>query len=425
MFFDRAKIYVKAGKGGNGAVSFRREKYVPAGGPDGGDGGKGGDVVFMVDSSLRTLSAFRYKKKFIAESGSDGSGARKTGKDGENLIVKVPPGTIVRNVETNKIIADLTEEGETVIVAAGGKGGKGNVHFATPSRQAPNFAQSGLDGEEKWLLLELKLIADVGLVGFPNVGKSTILSMVSEARPKIANYHFTTLEPNLGVVRLDAENSFVLADIPGLIEGAHKGIGLGHEFLRHIERTRLLIHVVDVASVEGRDPIDDFEKINRELREYSPALAEKKQIVAANKMDVTGAGENYEIFREEMESRGYEVFPISAATGHGIWELMRRAANLLKEIPAPKFIDEAEEEVEYTVEPDEKPFTVTKENGVFYVTGNMVKKLVGSVNFDDFESLRYFQRALRIRGIIDALEEMGIEEGETVNLEGFEFEYIR
>ncbi|HQD42196.1 MAG TPA: GTPase ObgE, partial [Bacillota bacterium] len=329
MFVDMVKIHTAAGNGGHGAVSFRREKYIPAGGPDGGDGGRGGDIVFEADPGMKTLMDFRYKKRYRAENGQNGAGFNKTGKNGEDLVLKVPVGTVIKDFDTGIVIADLTTAGQRVVAARGGKGGKGNARFASAVRQAPTFAESGYDGEERWLVLELKLIADVGLIGFPNVGKSTILSVVTGAKPKIANYPFTTLTPNLGVVALDGDRTFVLADIPGLIEGAHRGVGLGHDFLRHIERTRLLIHVLDVSGSEGRDPLEDFRQVNRELERYSSKLAERPQIVAANKMDLPGAAENLARVREELEKEGYEVFEVSAATNRGLDGLMNRAADLI------------------------------------------------------------------------------------------------
>jgi len=426
MFIDTARIFVKAGNGGNGAVSFRREKYIAAGGPDGGDGGKGGDVVFIADESIRTLVDFRYKRHYRAEPGRSGGSSNCTGRNGEDLVIKVPPGTVIKDEETGRILADITKPGQSAIIAKGGKGGKGNQHFATPTRQAPNFAKSGEPGEERWILLELKLLADVGLIGYPNAGKSTLLSVVSAATPKIADYPFTTLEPNLGVVAVDDNESFVLADIPGLIEGAHKGAGLGHEFLKHAERTRILIHVVDISGVEGRDPAKDFDIVNGELVQYSPVLANKPQVVAANKMDLPGAEENLAGFRAAVEPRGYEVFPISAAAGRGTKELMRHVARMLKDMPetAPAVIAGETAGKIYTVK-EEAPFTIRKEENVFVVEGNWVRRLVGSVNFNDYESLQYFQRAIKRKGIPDALEKMGINEGDTVRMYGFEFEYIR
>lgn len=424
MFIDSAKIYIKAGDGGNGAVSFHREKYIAKGGPDGGDGGKGGDVIFIADESLRTLQDFRYKRKYVANPGQNGGSGNCSGRSAEDLIIKVPVGTIIKEEETGRIIADLVTPGKKVVVAKGGKGGAGNQHFATPTRQVPNFAKSGDPGEEINAMLELKLLADVGLIGFPNVGKSTILSMVSAAEPKIANYHFTTLEPNLGVVRIDEGKSFVLADIPGLIEGAHEGTGLGHKFLKHVERTRMLIHVVDVSGSEDRDPLNDFEIINNELKQYNPKLYEKQQVIAANKMDVTGAEENLRVFTEEMESRGYKVFPISAATSVGLKELLYYVSQKLDEIPDTILSDDTEDEVVYTVD-EEEPFQVRKENDIFVVEGNWIRKLVNSTNFNNYESLQYFQRSIKRKGVVDSLENMGINEGDTVKMYDLEFEYYR
>ncbi|MCX7885591.1 MAG: GTPase ObgE [Caloramator sp.] len=420
MFVDVAKIFVKSGDGGNGAISFRREKYVPFGGPDGGDGGKGGDVVIKVDSNMRTLLDFKYKKKYEAERGENGGKSNMFGKDGKDLVIKVPAGTVIRDANTNKIIADLVENEQSVVVAKGGRGGRGNAKFATPTRQAPDFAEPGMPGEEKWINLELKLIADVGLIGFPNVGKSTILSMTTGAKPKIANYHFTTLTPNLGVVDLPGINSFVMADIPGLIEGAHEGTGLGIDFLRHIERTRLLIHVIDVSGIEGRDPIEDFEKINEELKLYSEKLASKPQIVAANKMDL-GNEENYEKLKAEMEKRNIKIFRISAAANQGLKELMLYAAQLLQTIPVEK------EEIEDMYVEEEKRFTYDIEradDGAFVISGSFVDRLLQSVNIYDSESSKYFHKVLEKRGIIQQLRDMGIEEGDIVRMKDFEFEFI-
>lgn len=424
MFIDSARIYIKAGNGGNGLVSFRREKYIPAGGPNGGDGGKGGDVLFVVDEGLSTLVDFRYRKHYKAEAGQDGGTSNRTGRSGKDLVVKVPPGTIVRDEETGRILADLTEDNQTAVIARGGKGGKGNQHFATPTRQVPGFAKSGDEGEERWVLLELKLLADVGLIGYPNVGKSTILSSVSAARPKIADYHFTTIDPNLGVVSLDGETSFVLADIPGLIEGAHEGIGLGHEFLKHVERTKLLIHVVDVAALEGRNPVDDFNLINNELSKYSSGLTEKPQVVAANKVDLPSAADHLGDFKKAMEAMDYRVFPVSAATGKGLKELMYYAADMLKKLPDVEIYDETEEEVVYTAD-DEVPFRVRRENDIYIISGSWIRKLVSSTNFGDHDSLQYFQRAIKRMGIVDELERLGINEGDTVRVEDYEFEYVR
>lgn len=425
MFVDTAPIYIKAGNGGNGCVSFRREKYVPAGGPDGGDGGKGGDIIFIVDIGMTTLMDFRYKKKYKAQNGQDGRGAKAFGKDGEDTIVKVPPGTIIKDAHTGNIIADMVEPDRQFAVARGGKGGWGNTHFATPTRQAPKFAKSGEPGDEREVILELKLLADVGLLGFPNVGKSTLLSVVSAARPKIANYHFTTLAPNLGVVSLGQGNSFVLADIPGLIEGAHAGVGLGHEFLKHVERTRLLIHVVDVSGTEGRDPVVDFDTVNQELQKYNASLMDRPQILAANKMDLPGAQERFEEFKSEMEQRGHKVFGISAATQKGVRELMLYVSGKLKELPEPvRFAPEAEEVKVYKLQ-EEVPFTVRRENEVYVVEGKWVEKIVASTNFGDTDSLQYFQRVLKNKGVIEALENMGIQEDDTVRVCDIEFDYVK
>ncbi|OQB14146.1 MAG: GTPase ObgE [Firmicutes bacterium ADurb.Bin193] len=416
MFVDIAQITVKAGNGGNGCVSFHREKYVAAGGPDGGDGGDGGSVILCADSSLSTLMDFRYRKKFCAQNGADGRGGKMSGKRGEDLIIRVPKGTLVKDTATGAIIADLSKEGDTFVAAKGGSGGWGNARFATPTRQAPNFAKSGRMGKTREITLELKLIADVGLIGFPNVGKSTILSVVSHARPKIADYHFTTLVPNLGVVRI-GDGSMVVADIPGIIEGAHKGAGLGHEFLRHIERTRLLVHVVDVSGSEGRNPIEDFDIINSELSRYSAVLAEKNQVIAANKTDVST--ELLAEFTEEMEKRGFKVFAISAAAGKGLNELMNYCYNTLKTIPVPEFdVVEIDED-----DAKDESFTVEFTDGVYVVSGDVIYNLVNSTNFDDNESLSYFQRTLRRLGVIDELEKAGIAEGDTVRLFDVEFEY--
>ncbi len=423
MFVDKAKIFVKAGKGGDGSVSFRKEKYIPAGGPDGGDGGDGGDLIFEVDAGLRTLMDFRYKKTYVVEDGENGKAKKMYGKDAKDLVLRVPPGTIVRDEKTNLIIADLTEPGQRAIIAKGGKGGKGNVHFTTSTRQAPNFAESGGHPEERWVILELKLLADVGLVGFPNVGKSTILSIATSAKPKIANYHFTTITPNLGVVEID-KKSFVLADIPGLIEGAHQGIGLGLEFLRHVERTKLLIHVVDVSGIEGRDPLEDFNKINDELRHYDQRLAKKPQIVAANKMDLLPDSEEFDRFKKTIEEQGYEVFPLSAATKEGIEQLLRHVANRLDEIQEEPIYEEEETFKYYTVDPQEKnQIIVRQENDYYVVEGKPIEKLMYSTNLSDMDSLRYFQNFLRKRGIVDELKALGIHDGDTVKIYDFEFEY--
>jgi GTP-binding protein len=422
MFVDVAKIYIKSGDGGNGSASFRREKYIPLGGPDGGDGGDGGDVVFIVDDGMRTLLDFKYRKKHVAKHGENGGTSNMYGRAGEDLIIKVPAGTVIRDAESNKIIADLTEIGQKVVVAKGGRGGRGNSKFATSTRQAPDFAEPGMPGEERWVTLELKLIADIGLIGFPNVGKSTILSMVTGAKPKIANYHFTTLTPNLGVVDIPGINSFVLADIPGLIEGAHEGVGLGIDFLRHVERTRMLIHVIDVSGIEGRDPIEDFEKINEELKLYSEKLPKKPQIVAANKTDITGADENFEKLKSEMDKRNIKVFKVSAATNTGLRELMLYAGSLLNTLH-----DTEEEEVEEWFVPEEKKFTYTirkDEEGVYVVEGSFVDRILLTANIYDTQSLRYFHKVIEKRGIIKELRDMGIQDGDLVRMKDFEFEFM-
>lgn len=421
MFVDIVKIWIKAGDGGNGAVSFRREKYIPNGGPDGGDGGDGGDVVFKVDKNMRTLLDFKYKKKFIAPNGMKGDQSNMFGKSGQDLIISVPPGTVIRDAETDRIIADLKEEGASKVAAKAGRGGRGNARFATATRQAPDFAEPGMPGEGRWVVLELKTIADVGLVGFPNVGKSTILSMVTGARPKIANYHFTTLSPNLGVVEMPGVKSFVLADIPGLIEGAHEGVGLGMEFLRHVERTRVLIHVIDASGIEGRDPVDDFYKINEELKQYSHKLPDKPQIVAANKCDIPGGDENYERLKEEMDKLGIKTFKISAATNQGMRELMLYAAALLDQLPPEEELEEEE------FIPEEKKFTYEikkADDGAFEVYGSFIDRLLLSANIYDSESLKYFAKVLEKNGIIDELRKMGAKDGDLVRMNDFEFDFI-
>ncbi len=421
MFADTAQIHIKAGNGGNGLVSFRREKYVPNGGPDGGDGGRGGNVVFTADKNLTTLLDFRYRRDYRAENGGDGRAKNCFGKKGEDLVVRVPVGTILRDKESGKIIKDMSEPDEEFIAAKGGNGGWGNVHFATAVRQAPKFAKNGIPGQERDIVLELKLLADVGLAGFPNVGKSTLLASVSEARPKIANYHFTTLEPNLGVVDAGEGRSFVLADIPGLIEGAHEGVGLGHEFLRHIERTRVIIHVVDVSGIEGRDPIDDFEKINAELALYSSALSERPQIVAANKTDIMTDSTLLDRFKDYINEKKLPFFEISAASRKGVRELISYTASLLETLePIAVFEPEFEEEDELSGE----DFTVSRDGERYIVEGPYVEKLLRGVNFDDDESLQYFQRALRRKGIIDALRAQGCGEGDSVRMYELEFDFV-
>jgi GTP-binding protein len=424
MFIDSARIFIKSGDGGNGAVSFRREKFIPNGGPDGGDGGRGGDVIFKATDAMNTLLNFKYKRKYAAENGHNGQGANCSGKSGNSIIIEVPVGTVIKDAETDRVIADLNVNGQEVTVLRGGRGGKGNRHFATPTRQIPNFAQSGVKGDSMWVRLELKLLADVGLVGYPNVGKSTILSKVTNAQPKIADYEFTTLSPNLGIVSLGDDTRFVLADIPGLIEGAHQGAGLGHQFLRHIERTRLIIHVVDVSGYGKEEPLNAFHHINEELSRYSKILSEKPQIIAANKCDVLDDAELIDHFVKELESTGHKVFPVSAATGKGLKELMHYAAELLKDIPKPVLYDQTEEEILFTVEED-KGYTVRKEGDVFVVEGKRAERILNSTNFGDFESMGYFQKIIRRIGIIDELEDLGIQEGDTVRFIDFEFEYRR
>ena len=421
MFIDRAKILIKAGDGGNGAVSFHREKYVAAGGPDGGDGGKGGDVIFVVDKHLNTLESFRYKKKFLAENGAPGGSRRCSGKGGEDLIIKVPQGTLIREAVTGQVMADMSGE-EPVVLARGGKGGAGNQHFATATRQIPRFSKPGTPGESFELQLELKLLADVGLVGFPNVGKSTLISAVSGAKPKIANYHFTTLVPVLGVVRYDDENSFVMADIPGLVEGASEGVGLGHDFLRHVERCRLLLHVVDVSGCEGRNPIDDFKLINSELVNFSEELSKRPQIAVANKCDIA-TEEQIEEFRAFCEEEGIQLFEISAATRQGIDQLPGAVFAELQKLP-PVIIYEPEF-VKVEVEEDGNAFEIFRtDDGAFNIEADWLVRILNGTNVDDYESLQYFQRRLRDSGIIDRLEEMGVKDGETIRIEDFEFDYV-
>ncbi|MBQ8379158.1 MAG: GTPase ObgE [Oscillospiraceae bacterium] len=424
MFVDEAKIYVKAGDGGDGAVSFHREKYIASGGPDGGDGGKGGDVVFVVDDNMSNLIDFRYKRKYVAEKGQNGSSKNSSGRGAEDLVVKVPKGTVVREAETGRILADLSDY-EPVIIAHGGKGGRGNAHFATPTRQIPKFAKPGFKGEEFNLVLELKLIADVGLVGFPNVGKSTLISVVSAAKPKIANYHFTTLTPVLGVVKVDAEKSYVMADIPGLIEGASDGVGLGHEFLRHVERCRLIVHVVDASGIEGRNPIDDFEIINKELANFSEELACAPMIVAANKCDMATEEQLLEL-RKYIEDKGLPFFEISAATTQGTKELALAVGKALADLPPVKRFEAqpySQAEIDEKILSD-RSFEVTVEEGVYFVDADWLWDVLRSVNMEDYESLQYFQRVLRNTGIIDKLVEMGIQEGDTVSILDFEFEFV-
>lgn len=422
MFVDKATITVKAGNGGNGAVAFHREKYVAAGGPDGGDGGRGGDVILQPDSNLSTLMDFRYKKKYAARNGMDGTGRKMTGKDGESVILRVPVGTVVRDTETGAVIKDLSDE-TPFVLAKGGIGGWGNSHFATPTRQCPRFAKAGLTGEEREVTLELKLLADVGLVGFPNVGKSTLLAAVTRAHPKIANYHFTTLYPNLGVAYAGEGKSFLLADIPGIIEGASEGAGLGHDFLRHVDRCRLLLHVVDVSGSEARDPLEDFEAINRELEQYSPELAARPQIVVGNKCDICDDPALRERFRLEMEKRGLEYFEISAAAHDGLQSLIYAAAEKLATLPPVTVY-----EPEYVPSLDKKRLgepEIRHEDDVWIAEGGWLEQLVRNVNFGDYESRMFFDRCLRENGFFTRLEELGIQEGDTVSIYQLEFEYTR
>lgn len=422
MFVDVAKIKIKAGDGGNGAVSFRREKYVAAGGPDGGDGGKGGDIVFKVDDNLATLSDFRYKRKYKAQSGQPGQGGRRRGKNGEDLVILVPRGTVIREVESGAVMADMSSC-ETFIAAKGGRGGWGNPHFSTATRQTPRFAKNGTPGEEWEVSLELKLLADVGLLGFPNVGKSTLISVVSEAKPIIGDYHFTTITPVLGVVHMGEGSSFVMADIPGLIEGASDGVGLGHEFLRHVERCRMLVHIVDVAGSEGRDPIDDFEKINKELEKFNPELASRPQIVAANKCDLA-EDEQLERFEKYIRSKGYEYFVMSAAISYGTQELINAVAAKLATLPPIKEYETEEIPLEMLEQKQSNGFKITVQDDVYIVEAEWLLKILSRVDLDDYESLQYFQRVLQSSGIISALIDRGIQEGDTVSIYDLEFDYV-
>lgn len=424
MFVDYAKIIIKSGDGGNGAATFRREKYVAAGGPDGGDGGKGGDVYFEVDPNANTLIDFRFTKKFKAENGQNGSGGHKFGKSGQDISVKVPVGTIVKDAETGKVIVDMSKEGQKELILKGGRGGKGNSHFATSTRQAPRFAIDGEPGKEKEIILELKLLADVGLVGFPNVGKSTILSRVTKATPKIADYHFTTIDPNLGVVKTQHGDSFVLADIPGIIEGASEGVGLGIQFLRHVERTRLLLHVLDVAGTEGRNPVDDFNKINEELKKYSEKLAARKQIIVANKIDSMQDDENYKALEKLAKENDMEIYKISAVTGEGLNELFNHVAEIIKTLPKEEIV-EAEDRIIYTLEEtEEEQFKIEMvKPGEFIVTGPAAQRLMGRVNIGDNESYAYMEKMLKKIGITQALKDKGVKEGDTVKILEWEFEW--
>ncbi|NLY44871.1 MAG: GTPase ObgE [Tissierella sp.] len=422
MFIDKANIAVKGGKGGNGIVAWRREKFEPSGGPYGGDGGNGGSIILKADEGIRTLMDFRYKRHYSGQNGEDGRTKKQFGKAGEDIIIKVPVGTLIKDQQSGKVIVDLKEKNQTFVIAKGGKGGRGNAKFATATRQAPGFAEAGTKGQERDITLELKLLADVGLVGFPNVGKSTILSMVSEAKPKIANYHFTTLQPNLGVVRIADEKSFVLADIPGLIEGASEGIGLGHEFLRHIERTRVLVHVLDASGVEGRDPVEDFYTINEELFQYNERLRDKPQIIVANKMDISGSEEGLEKIKAEFEPQGIQIFQTSAATSAGINDLKYAIWELLSNYHGEyETFDEEYDEIEYV---EEETVIVRKENDMYIVEGSFVENLLESIYFDDVDSVRYFQETIRKKGIVEELEKLGIEEGESVFICDYEFEFF-
>ena len=420
-FIDTARITVKSGKGGNGVVAFHREKYMANGGPDGGDGGRGGDIVVTVNDHMSTLMDFRYKRKYVAGNGQDGQGKRCTGKDGEDLILKVPRGTVIRDAETREIIQDMSQV-DSFVLAKGGRGGWGNKHFATPTRQVPRFAKAGLPGVTRDVILELKLLADVGLVGFPNVGKSTLLSVVSRAQPKIANYHFTTLYPNLGVVYVEEGVSFVMADIPGIIEGAADGAGLGHDFLRHVDRCRLLVHVVDVSGSEGRDPVEDFEAINAELEQYSPELATRKMLVVANKMDIMEDETLLNALRAHVESKGMELFELSAAAHQGTRELVKRIAQELQELPPvvvyePTYV-EREPEIEVSTE-----FDIQRYDETWVIESPWLERMIANVNFDDFESRNWFDKNLRESGLFDKLEAMGIKDGDIVSLYDLEFEY--
>ena len=422
MFVDYAKIIIKSGDGGNGAATFRREKYVAAGGPDGGDGGNGGSIYFIVDPNSNTLIDFRFTKKFKAEDGQNGSGNRCFGKSGKDLYVKVPRGTVVKDAETGKVITDLSKVGQQELILKGGRGGKGNCHFATSTRQAPHFAIDGEKGKEKEVILELKLLADVGLVGFPNVGKSTILSRVTKATPKIADYYFTTIDPNLGVVKTEYGDSFVMADIPGIIEGASEGIGLGTQFLRHIERTRLLLHVIDVAATEGRDPVNDFYKVNEELKKYSEKLSTRKQIIVANKADSLQDDSNYKNLEKVAKENNLEIFKISAVTGEGLNDLFNHVAEIIKTLPEEEIVD-IDERVIYTLEDDKNDFDIEIIKGEYIVTGPAAERLMGRVNIGDNESFAYLEKMLKKIGIDAELRRLGVKEGDTVKILEWEFEW--
>lgn len=431
MFSDKVRIFIKSGKGGDGHVSFRRELYVPAGGPDGGNGGHGGDIIFQVDKGLNTLGDFRHNSKYIAQSGEEGGKKRCTGKNGEDLIIKVPEGTVIYDDESGKVIADMSGDNMKETILKGGRGGKGNMNYATATMQAPQYAQPGQEAKELWVRLELKCIADVGLVGFPNVGKSTFLSRVTNARPKIANYHFTTLNPNLGVVDIDGGKGFVIADIPGLIEGASEGVGLGHQFLRHIERTKVIIHIVDAASTEGRDPIADIKAINAELEAYNPDLLKRPQVIAANKIDAIyddGSGTNpVELIKAAFEPEGIKVYPISAVTGQGVKELLYAVRELLDNFPDDVVIFEKEFDVDELLDNSDDNYNVyIDENGVFIVEGERIDKMLGYTNLESEKGFNFFQKFMKSSGAINRLEELGIEEGDTVRVGDYlEFDYYR
>ena len=428
MFADRAKIFIRSGKGGDGHVSFRRELYVPNGGPDGGDGGRGGDVIFEVDEGLNTLQDYRHRRKYAAKDGEQGGKRRCHGKDAEDIVLKVPEGTVVKEAESGKVIADMSGDNRRQVILKGGRGGLGNQHFATSTMQIHKYAQPGQPSQELWVNLELKVIADVGLVGFPNVGKSTFLSRVTNAQPKIANYHFTTLNPNLGVVDLPDGRGFVIADIPGLIEGASEGVGLGHEFLRHIERTKLMIHVVDAAGTEGRDPVDDIYKINAELKAYNADIANRPQVIAANKIDaIYSDPENDPIKRlkDEFEPQGYKVFPISGVTGEGLNELLYYVSDQLKDLDAAPIVFEQEYFPEDELIYVDLPYTVEKEDGMYVVEGPKIEKMLGYTNLDSEKGFAFFQKFLKDTGILKELEDAGIEEGDTVRMYGLQFDYYK
>ena len=427
MFADRAKIYIRSGKGGDGHASFRRELYVPNGGPDGGDGGRGGDVIFEVDKGLNTLADFRHKRKFTAQDGEPGGKRRCHGKDAKDIVLKVPEGTIIREAETNKIIADMSGDNTRQIVLKGGKGGLGNMHFATATMQVPKYAQPGKPAQELWVNLELKVIADVGLVGFPNVGKSTFLSRVTNAQPKIANYHFTTLTPNLGVVDLEGAKGFVIADIPGLIEGASEGVGLGHESLRHVERTKLMIHVVDAAGTEGRDPVDDIYKINAELKAYNEEIASRPQVIAANKIDLIYSEDEdpIERLRSEFEPQGIKVLPISGVTGEGLSDLLYYVSSELQNMDEKPIVFEQEYFPEEELIHIDLPYTVEIIDDMYVVEGPKIEKMLGYTNLDSEKGFAFFQKFLKEAGILEKLEEAGIQEGDTVKMYGLQFEYYR